>query len=100
MVPAGRLTALYQALVLDRCKTDLTLLRGVPLPLLERRELHDDAERLYFVVETKGTLSADMLRDTEAAKVACGKVHFEAVSSGGDDVQYVVARTLEDVLTY
>ena len=32
-------------------------------------------ERLYFVVETKGSLFIDDLRDNEAAKIACGKDH-------------------------
>ena len=39
-----------------------------------------------------------MLRDTEAAKVACGKVHFKAISSADHGVEYIVARKLEDVL--
>jgi type III restriction enzyme len=32
----------------------------------------DGTDRLYFVVETKSTLFDDALRDSEAAKIACG----------------------------
>ena len=39
-------------------------------------------ERLYFVVETKGSLFADDLRDNEAAKIACGEAHFKALAVG------------------
>lgn len=37
-------------------------------------------ERLYFVVETKGSLFADDLRDVENAKIRCGAAHFQALS--------------------
>ncbi len=42
----------------------------------------DGAERLFFVVETKGTLLADALRPAEKAKIKCGKAHFEALGTG------------------
>ena len=41
----------------------------------------DGDQRLYFVVETKGTLFADALRATEQAKIDCGREHFKAVGS-------------------
>jgi type III restriction enzyme len=59
----------------------------------------DGQERLYFVVETKGSLFADDLRDQEAAKIACGKAHFEAVAGDDDTVRYVKATKLDDVLS-
>ena len=34
------------------------------------------ADRLFFVIETKGSLLADDLRIRERAKIACGKAHF------------------------
>ncbi len=44
----------------------------------------DDGERLYFVVETKGSLFADDLRtpNLKAAKTECGRAHFEALKRG------------------
>ncbi len=40
----------------------------------------EDGERLYLVVETKGTLFLDDLRASEAAKITCGTAHFEAIA--------------------
>lgn len=39
-----------------------------------------EVERLYFVVETKGSLFAQDLRVLEGTKIACGKRHFEALA--------------------
>jgi len=38
-------------------------------------------ERLYFVLETKGSLLKEDLRAIEANKIECGKKHFAAISS-------------------
>jgi type III restriction enzyme len=59
---------------------------------------HDNAERLYFVVETKSSLFTDDLRSKESAKIACGKAHFQALATGGPSAQYVVARSVDDIL--
>jgi type III restriction enzyme len=59
----------------------------------------DGNERLYFVVETKSSLFTDDLRDKESAKIECGKAHFQALAVGESPAQYVVARTVDDVLT-
>ena len=59
----------------------------------------EGVERLYLVVETKGTLSPDMLRDKEAAKVECGKIHFKEIGQASDAASYVVARTWDDVMS-
>jgi len=58
----------------------------------------DGAERLYFVVETKGSLFVEDLRDKESAKIACGKAHFEALKVQEAPAKYIVARSVEDVL--
>ncbi len=58
----------------------------------------DGNERLYFVVETKSSLFTDDLRDKESAKIECGKAHFQALAVGESPAQYVVARTVDDVL--
>jgi len=39
-------------------------------------------QKLYFVLETKGTLNLDGLRTQEKQKIHCGKRHFAAVDSG------------------
>lgn len=48
----------------------------------------DGQEKLYFVVESKGTVFEDMLRDVEQAKLHCGHEHFKAL---GEDARYMVA---------
>jgi len=58
----------------------------------------DGAERLYLVVETKGSLFLDDLRDAEAAKIRCGKAHFEALAVEEAPARYLVARSLDDLL--
>lgn len=55
-------------------------------------------ERLYFVVETKGSLFKDDLRDKESAKIACGKAHFAAIAGADNPARFVQAITLNDVL--
>ena len=57
----------------------------------------DGQERLYFVVETKGSLFGDELRDREGSKIKCGAAHFSALAGGADAARYVVARSIEDV---
>jgi len=58
----------------------------------------DGAERLYLVVETKGSLFKGDLRSKEGGKIECGKAHFNALEVGSNPAQYMVARTLNDVL--
>ncbi|MGV8893840.1 MAG: type III restriction-modification system endonuclease [Burkholderiaceae bacterium] len=58
----------------------------------------DGEERLYFVVETKSSLFTDDLHDKESAKIECGKAHFQALAVGDSPAQYVVARSVDDVL--
>jgi type III restriction enzyme len=60
----------------------------------------DGAERLYFVVETKGSLFKDDLRDKEGAKIHCGKQHFKAIAVDATPAEYLVATTLDDVFRH
>ncbi|WP_339677854.1 hypothetical protein [uncultured Zhongshania sp.] len=53
----------------------------------------DGKEKLYFVVETKGSLFTDALRPAEKAKIACGKEHFKAL---GSDVGFSVTSSFEE----
>ena len=57
------------------------------------------AERLYLVVETKSGLFTDDLRDKEGAKIECGKAHFKALQMRETPARYVVARSVEDIVT-
>ena len=59
----------------------------------------DGAERLYFVVETKSSLFTDDLRDKESVKIECGKTHFKALAVGENPAQYIVVRSVDDLLT-
>jgi type III restriction enzyme len=58
----------------------------------------DGAERVYFVVETKGGLFSDDLRDKERAKIECGKAHFKSLEVRERPARYVVARSVDEVL--
>lgn len=60
----------------------------------------DGQERLYFVVETKGSLFTYDLREQEAAKIACGEAHFKALAVDKTLARYVKATKLDDVLNY
>jgi type III restriction enzyme len=55
----------------------------------------DGEERLYFVVETKGSTLEGMLRDSEKAKIECGRRHFEALETG---INYVLASNFNSFL--
>ena len=48
----------------------------------------DDEKKLYFVLETKGNVQVESLRQSEHDKILCGKKHFEAL---GDEVNFEVA---------
>ena len=56
----------------------------------------DGVERLYFVVESKGSLLTQDLRGTEGMKIKCGKAHFGALKVGESPARYEVVRNMED----
>ena len=58
----------------------------------------EGGERLYLVVETKSSLFTDDLRGKEDAKIECGKAHFQALSAMEARAEYMVARSVDDVL--
>ncbi|MDZ3799451.1 MAG: DEAD/DEAH box helicase family protein [Xanthomonadales bacterium] len=58
----------------------------------------DGLERLYFVVETKGSVVGDALRPVEDGKIRCGQAHFQALAVGEAPAEYIVERTVEGVL--
>ena len=58
----------------------------------------DGAERLYLVVETKGSTSQEDLRYSEFAKITCGRAHFDALAVRESRARYVVASDLDGAL--
>ena len=58
----------------------------------------DAGERLYFVVETKGSTLLDDLRLAESAKIECGRAHFKALQGAEDPAQYEVASSVNELL--
>jgi type III restriction enzyme len=58
----------------------------------------DGQEKLYFVVETKGSGWWDDLRHKEGAKIACGKEHFAALVSTQNPAKYIHATSVDDLL--
>ena len=53
-----------------------------------------------FVVETKDAVWEDDLRGVESAKLKCGKAHFDTLTVAESPVQYIMARSLDDVLAH
>lgn len=60
----------------------------------------DGVERLFFVVETKGSLFAEDLRETESAKIRCAEAHFEALAVRERRAKYVTAADLDDLMAH
>ena len=58
----------------------------------------DEGERLYFVVETKGSPFLDDLRITESAKIVCGKAHFKALEAKQSPARYEVVPSVDALL--
>lgn len=57
-------------------------------------------KHIYFVAETKGSMSSMQLRDIEKAKIHCAREHFKAISNG--TVKYDVVdgyKALLDIVT-
>ncbi len=48
----------------------------------------------------RASLFADDLRDKESAKIECGKAHFEALRVDARPAQYIVARTINDLIAH
>jgi type III restriction enzyme len=58
----------------------------------------DGDEKLYFVVETKGSSWWDDLRHKEGAKIKCGEKHFEAIATSDNPAKYIKATNVNDVM--
>lgn len=55
----------------------------------------DKEEKLFFVVESKGSTGLFDLRPKEQGKIDCGKKHFEAL-----ETEMIVASEMSDVVNY
>ena len=58
----------------------------------------ESGERLYFVVETKGSTAPDDLRGNELGKIKCGKKHFKALEVREPVARYEVTTSLDDLM--
>ena len=58
----------------------------------------DAGERLYFVIETKGSTLFDDLLLSETAKIACGKAHLKALEDEDPPARYEVATSVSELL--
>ena len=58
----------------------------------------DEGERLYFVVETKGSQFLSDLRSAENAKIAYGRAHFSALRVRESAARYEVATGVDELL--
>ncbi|KWT11497.1 Type III restriction enzyme, res subunit [Pseudomonas savastanoi] len=57
-------------------------------------------EKLYFVVETKGSTWWGDLRHVEGAKIKCGEKHFEEIADGGNPAKYIRAVDVDGMMKY
>ncbi|AZO94946.1 DEAD/DEAH box helicase family protein [Halocella sp. SP3-1] len=55
----------------------------------------DDEKKLYFVVESKGNINPQLLRDVEDDKIKCGRRHFKALEEG---VKYTVVDSFDRLM--
>ena len=53
-------------------------------------------KHIYFVAETKGSMSSMQLREIERAKIQCAIEHFKAIST--DKVKYDVVDSYETLM--
>jgi type III restriction enzyme len=56
----------------------------------------DKVKHIYFVAETKGSLSSMQLRTIEDAKIQCAREHFKAIST--DQVKYDVVDSYDTLM--
>ncbi len=55
-----------------------------------------EVKHIYFIAETKGSMSSMQLRDIEKGKIHCAREHFKAISS--DNVVYDVIDSYQSLL--
>ena len=57
-------------------------------------------EKLYFVVETKGSIGWDDLRSKDGAKIRCAEEHFKEIATDNNPARYINATSVDDVMRY
>lgn len=57
-------------------------------------------EKLYFVVETKGSTWWGDLRHVEGAKILCGEKHFEEVANDDNPARYIRAVDVNGMMSH
>jgi type III restriction enzyme len=57
-------------------------------------------EKLYFVVETKGSNWWDDLRHKEGAKIKCGEKHFAEISMGLNPAKYIKVKDVDTMMRH
>ncbi len=60
----------------------------------------DGEEKLYFVVETKGSNWWDDLRHKEGAKIKCGEKHFAVLAEDDNPAKFIKATSVNDMLSH
>ncbi len=59
----------------------------------------DGIEKLFFVVESKGTMGFDFLRPAEQGKIECGKKHFEELGKqSGSNLSLEYVSTMDEFI--
>ena len=59
----------------------------------------DGGERLYLVVETKGTVFLDELRASEAGRIRCGERHFKAIAAADGQPRFLQGTSASSLLS-
>lgn len=59
----------------------------------------NDADKLYFIRETKSTLDSDERKKSENAKIDCGRKHFEALNASSSRISFEVTTSLKETLS-
>ena len=57
-------------------------------------------KKLYFVLESKGSVSKEDRRGKENYKIDCAKRHFEVLSKEYKDLKYVVEKDLKGLKSF
>lgn len=60
---------------------------------------NDDFKYVYFIAETKGSMSSMQLRDVEKAKIACARKHFELIEKENPKIHYDVVNSYDELIS-
>lgn len=63
--------------------------------ILVKSNLMKNEEKLYFIVETKGSIHEEDRREIENLKIKCGEKHFEAI---GQDIGFKVTDSFKNFM--